>query len=245
MSNVINVHDLNPYEKRYVVFIDILGFTRYVERSVTDSKLYGKIQDSITMFDKIKQAYQEQSKKNNDDVRISTFSDSLVISFPESAHPKNIIISLNWIHNLFSQTMDFLLRGGLTYGLIFHSDNRVFGPAFIRAYELESDIAKNPRIIIDTNITRSEINNKTTLGTLLEAMDVCKKDDDEEFSYCNFIQGIHPQDLEHMINSKHEQFVKIKNDLDLESEIGKNIVSKWSWFIDKLNDGRTSMIEEI
>ncbi len=42
-----------------------------------------------------------------------------------------------------------LLRGALTIGDIFIKDAITFGPALIRAYELESTVAITPRVIID------------------------------------------------------------------------------------------------
>lgn len=42
-----------------------------------------------------------------------------------------------------------LIRGGLTVGELYHDENIVYGPAMIRAYEMENKMAIYPRIIVD------------------------------------------------------------------------------------------------
>lgn len=46
----------------------------------------------------------------------------------------------------------FFIRGAVTIGEVYHDDRSVFGPALVWAYELESKVAQNPRIIIDPDI---------------------------------------------------------------------------------------------
>ena len=52
--------------------------------------------------------------------------------------------------------MCFLCRGGISAGLLYHDDNNenqiLFGPAFNRAYQLESELASIPRIILDSKV---------------------------------------------------------------------------------------------
>jgi hypothetical protein len=46
----------------------------------------------------------------------------------------------------------FLLRGGLTVGDLLHTTKHVVGPAMVAAYDLESRVAKYPRVIVDTKL---------------------------------------------------------------------------------------------
>jgi hypothetical protein len=46
-------------------------------------------------------------------------------------------------------SIGILTRGGLSKGLLHHSDKAVFGPAFLSAYEMENQTAIFPRIIVD------------------------------------------------------------------------------------------------
>ncbi|MES3150880.1 hypothetical protein [Sphingomonas faeni] len=45
-----------------------------------------------------------------------------------------------------------LIRGGTTVGNVSMADRRAFGPAFVRAYRLESTLAGSPRIVIDPSV---------------------------------------------------------------------------------------------
>ena len=51
-------------------------------------------------------------------------------------------MELVWSEHVF-------IRGALTFGEAVHTANEVYGPAIIRAYELERDVAVFPRVIID------------------------------------------------------------------------------------------------
>ncbi|MEG3172149.1 hypothetical protein U1708_07970 [Sphingomonas sp. ZB1N12] len=45
-----------------------------------------------------------------------------------------------------------LVRGGTTVGDVSMTNGRAFGPAFVRAYRLESTLAGSPRIVIDPSV---------------------------------------------------------------------------------------------
>jgi hypothetical protein len=45
-----------------------------------------------------------------------------------------------------------LVRGGVSYGNIYSSSDRIFGPALVAAYELESKYALYPRIAVDPRL---------------------------------------------------------------------------------------------
>ena len=49
----------------------------------------------------------------------------------------------------------FLLRGGITIGSIVHDEESAFGPGLNRAYQLESQIAKFPRFVLDPTCIES------------------------------------------------------------------------------------------
>lgn len=46
----------------------------------------------------------------------------------------------------------YLVRGAVTLGELYHTKKHIVGPAMVRAYELESEIAKVPRVIIDSAV---------------------------------------------------------------------------------------------
>ena len=44
------------------------------------------------------------------------------------------------------------MRGGISIGDVHYEEDTIFGPGFVRAYELESVYARIPRIVIDPTL---------------------------------------------------------------------------------------------
>lgn len=148
------------YENRYVVFIDILGFKDIVSKSNNDDKKAEKILENLK--------YIEEIKKENDDIyklttigrKIAVFSDSIVISYPLLNSGSGQFLSLIFdIIYIFNELLDkgVYIRGGMTYGKLYHEGNVCFGPAMVEAYSLEQE-AIYPRIIIDEIAIKEGLN---------------------------------------------------------------------------------------
>jgi hypothetical protein len=86
--------------------------------------------------------------RTNWKISVSTFSDNVVISQPICAETIALIAHMA-ITQIASSMKGFLLRGGITIGDIVHDEEAVFGPGLNRAYELESEVARYPRFVID------------------------------------------------------------------------------------------------
>lgn len=57
----------------------------------------------------------------------------------------------------------YFIRGGIAFGTISISESIVFGDALIKAHELEKKYARNPRIILDCDLTADVTKNIPTL----------------------------------------------------------------------------------
>jgi hypothetical protein len=85
-----------------------------------------------------------------DHIQISHFSDSVVISIKnETASPTQ----LRFIVNVLIKLLEYKLtaRGSIVYGEIVHTKKNVYGPALVKAVELEKK-AIYPRIILDESL---------------------------------------------------------------------------------------------
>lgn len=92
--------------------------------------------------------------KTHQPIEITQFSDSLVLSCKAEDGATSILL-LEFIAKLMLGAFQhgFLLRGGITLGLLSHQEGGpLFGPAFIEAYALESKYALWPRIIVDKTV---------------------------------------------------------------------------------------------
>lgn len=141
------------YEDRIVAFIDLLGFKNAVYASITKPDVFNDISTVIKLNEQLQKDNYGTTYMNEaqDGVEIMFFSDSFVISIPTKDY-KGPLFSL--LMHLVWQSLDilgynFLVRGVVTIGPLYHNGNICFGPAMNRAYELESKEACYPRIIID------------------------------------------------------------------------------------------------
>lgn len=144
------------YETRYVAFIDILGWSKVVENESHTQHGVQRLGLAMNHIRSISDYTKELSdivgKENHwqfGGVIASHFSDNLVLSYePTESGRLQLIGNLSSLtHGLLLQ--GFLLRGGITKGDIYHDKSMVFGPALLRAYHLESQVADHPRIILD------------------------------------------------------------------------------------------------
>ncbi|KJC48378.1 hypothetical protein UB31_16660 [Bradyrhizobium sp. LTSP849] len=134
------------YSERYVAFLDILGFSNIVSTSVASKESTATLIAAVETIGELQKQY---DSLKSDDFRAQTFSDCIVMS--EKASP------LGLVHLLAATThaalslleIGIFIRGGFAKGLLYHSDQVVLGPAMIRAYQLESSIARYPRILVD------------------------------------------------------------------------------------------------
>jgi hypothetical protein len=141
---------LNPsYENRAVAFYDFLGWRSKIAEAGNDPRKIGDLRRMILRNSRSLGGIQKHASPG---VRFSTFSDNIVVSCePERDAVLHLMTTLGSFQ-LAGLAGGFLIRGGLTVGPIYHDNVSVFGPALNRAYELESQIANVPRIVVDDQI---------------------------------------------------------------------------------------------
>jgi hypothetical protein len=156
MAEAKNIDDklrdfqLNPnYENRTIVFYDFLGWRAKITEAGNDPQKIGDLRRIILRHTRSLGGIREYASPG---VRFSTFSDNIVVTCePERDATLHLITTLA-AFQLAALADGFLIRGGLTVGAIYHDNVSVFGPGLNRAYELESQIAQVPRIIVDDQI---------------------------------------------------------------------------------------------
>ncbi len=143
-------HKLEGYEATRVVgFIDILGFASLVEAAHLNPTMRQGIVEALRRVQQT-QAIRHQST----DLSVHYFSDSIIISAPDTAEGFWTLVlatdSLTWsLLNLGTW-----VRGGITLGGAYVSDDIVFGTGINNAYRLESSIACFPRIVFGKSAMR-------------------------------------------------------------------------------------------
>ena len=146
---------LSTFEERFVAFVDILGFKEIVENSINNIDYQNKVSKVLEYIAKIRNdTYQDTWAKNGEQLYdVSVFSDSIIISYPcdkRSSGDGLFYLLLDIIHLCFVLMQNGIyVRGGITVGNMIHNENIIWGPAVVKAYELEGQDAVYPRIIVD------------------------------------------------------------------------------------------------
>lgn len=168
------------YSYRFVCFMDMLGCKKMVWESETSQDAFEQVKKIASIFEEEQKKYAANHWCNNftfsipkngfvkdhhlaeENIRIdmSMFSDSIIISYEllDSG------LFLDWYRQIFQVFNDIcrlqfefamkgiFLRGGLTFGKVYHKGNICFGPALINSVMLESKYAKYPCIAVDKAI---------------------------------------------------------------------------------------------
>jgi hypothetical protein len=148
-SPLLDDFNHNPvYERRIVAFYDVLGWRSKIAWAGANPERIGDLRRVILQHARLNKMRARDGSERA--LRCSTFSDNVVISEPLS----NIAGFCQQVAHLqlVSALVGFWIRGGITIGDIVHDGEAVFGPALVRAYELEHEVAHYPRIALDHEI---------------------------------------------------------------------------------------------
>jgi hypothetical protein len=130
------------YSKRFVAFVDILGFANLVRSADAKPQLRSEIIEAL------RKVRRQPNLSAETDLRVQNFSDSLILSSAHSADGLwGLLLTLDALAwNLLQ--MSVLIRGAVALGGIYQDDEIVFGLGVNEAYRLESTVAKYPRLIL-------------------------------------------------------------------------------------------------
>ena len=141
------------YEKRVICFIDILGFKSHIDKSIQDENHIETISIALDAISDVMDMEVDDAKYRNIDVNVTQFSDSVVLSYDINGDDQLAFVIMS-ISTMVSRLLQygFLLRGAITQGKVIHTNKQLFGPAMNEAYELESEHACYPRIIVPRKV---------------------------------------------------------------------------------------------
>jgi hypothetical protein len=141
--------ETKQYERRIILFLDFLGFKEIVEDTVRDGKNLRSLLKAIDLLYDIGSEDPDLYKTRS----ITTFSDSVVLSY--AVHEQSAVFYL--LLDIAFAVIDLAIRGYLvpgavTVGDLVHTDRYLVGPAMVSAYEMESKLAKTPRVLVDRKL---------------------------------------------------------------------------------------------
>ena len=146
------------YERRYLLFLDILGFRDYVSRSMEDAELLSSLVDAVKKPEEIdpnKIVVVDIGDISTANVRLTNFSDSIIVT-AESTY-LGLLYLLFYVNKVYFRLRkhNLFFRGGLVLGEVIHDESMILGPALIEAYDLERVTATYPRVLLSDRILES------------------------------------------------------------------------------------------
>lgn len=137
------------YEHRIILFLDFLGFKEIVDGTANDDRKLASLLKAIDKLYDIGRDDADLYKTRS----ITTFSDSVVLSYAVEEQSAVYYLLSDIAFAVIELVIEgYLVRGAVTMGDLIHTKRFLVGPAMVKAYELESKVAKAPRVLIDQKL---------------------------------------------------------------------------------------------
>ena len=154
------------YEDRYIAFLDILGFTSFIQKSLDNPDAQRNINEALTSIyisQPFKWLVDPEGKhlnlpQSSDGIRTYVFSDNILVSAPLTPGGLNKLVNEAW--KLFGNLLyscSVLLRGAIVKGKLYDDTQIVYGPGLIDALKKESEVAYYPRVVLDAEVAKTYI----------------------------------------------------------------------------------------
>lgn len=173
----------SAYEYRLTAFIDLLGFQSFsnkhgLKEVLKSLRIFYKEAGKASFYQNLLgQEYDPELKPNlrishntnpsnieaakKQDFKVTIFSDLIVLSYRSSKEYiewnfKELLERVYYAQR-YLMHRGLLIRGGITYDHLYHTNTYCVGPALVRAYEIESEEAIYPRVVLDPELLRFPI----------------------------------------------------------------------------------------
>jgi len=160
-----NKFNTEPY---YIAYIDILGYKEIVKRG--DEHLAETIDLFLTEAEQIARDNQKVCgciTDINEEIFIKAFADNIIICTKKYW---DILFIMVGLLQYFMLKKGYYLRGALCHSNLYFGDKFIFGEGIILAHEIESKIAKYPRIILHSSYMKAVNDQKVVPFSLLASV---------------------------------------------------------------------------
>lgn len=143
----------NNYSEGYIVFMDILGFSKIIE----SNNSVGTIKEIFEFANKIMYLFNTSDISG---VKITFFSDSFVLTTNTTSIQsfQMIMEACHLINTTIYNKIKLFTRGAITCGKFYHENSIAFGPGIIEAYRMEENDAKYIRMVVSDSAMKQLVN---------------------------------------------------------------------------------------
>ena len=225
MSNTQHISE-DRFKGHFIAYFDILGYEQYIRK---ENKAV-EIMDAIKgVIHQIRNNEEVQGSKNYSDgeVKLKVFSDNFIIC---SERNWQLIMEIALILQIEFAKRSILIRGSLTYGSLYFDDEFICGEGIIKAYNLESQVAIYPRVVIDKiylektngevrryaqNIMNEDASKGESLGRQVDEIEKFLKECIiEDFDGVRFIDYLSRRAFAHYIYQLGYEAVRYESEID-------------------------------
>jgi hypothetical protein len=133
------------YSQRYCAFLDILGFRGLIEEVKADPARFAILQ---SVLERVHSSPGSASSSIETEIRSQSISDAVALSTEiNGVALENLFSAIRRLY-LDLLVQGFFLRGAIVKGHLYHHKQTIFGEALVKAYNMESEIARFPRVIV-------------------------------------------------------------------------------------------------
>ncbi|HZL41329.1 MAG TPA: hypothetical protein VFC45_13750 [Pseudolabrys sp.] len=139
-----------PYDTRYCAYVDILGFGELIDKLDRGETPYDFLKDLLTKVHNPPETIAGSSE--DADFRAQSISDAVALSAADNIRGLGALFhSVNQLAVTLLQ-QGFFIRGAIVKDKLHHDDKMIFGRALVRAYRLESTVARYPRVMVTREV---------------------------------------------------------------------------------------------
>jgi len=140
------------YEDRYCAFVDILGFTDHIRSLRRGTGQFLVVRDLLREIHSPGDALLKSV--GNADLRAQSISDAVAVSAIATREGLSVLCAA--LVNLTMKLLHdgYFVRGAVCKGLLYHDEQMVFGEALLRAYTLEYQVVRFPRIMLTSDVVK-------------------------------------------------------------------------------------------
>ena len=235
------------YEDRVLVYMDCLGFSDAIKNTIVNGvENEDETKKIASFFGDAEKMLGSQPSYPGDTSKAGRhahhFSDSMVISYPKTADGVFRIVVEVLFLALAALKKGFLLRGAIVCDKLYHTETQIFGPALVKAYQMETRLAVYPQIILDDAILGiaqeypQEFPSERKRGMeRFKAIQYMLLTDFDGYSFINYLDVSCSDILSAEIIPEYFEPLRVKME-KMAQEEDPGIKSKYLWLKGKYND---------
>ncbi len=224
-STKTKISPKTAYNDYYVAFLDILGFKNLIQ---------GQYGDSSSLIVKSKLDFLSEIGEHfkRFDANVMLMSDSIVVSLKKQVSNAlfKFLLVVAEINGMLNGS---LLRGAISFGELYHKKSVVFGPAFIKAYQLQEYTAIYPRIIIKPSDIKLICDISEENKQIMDSYFLLDEDNEIFFDYLSLLRDAERLHIEFALSSVVSGVTNavLINFLSAQSVLNEKIVQKYEWIL--------------